>query len=252
MKTYNVNMISSIKKYLFRFPILLSITKRIYFFLNRNKKFQSSSYWKLRYKKWWNSGAGSYGRLAKYKGEILNNFFRENNIQSAIEFGCWDGNNLKYYSIPRYVWLDISEHALSLCQEKFYNDQGKSFFLYHPYTHCDRHGIFSAQCGLSLDVVYHLIEDHIFEKYMIDLFSASQKFVIIYSSNTNINPNLQAQHVKHRNFTEWISKNLTNWLFLEKYKSIYTFQHDELEESFSDFYVFERVGNEQEFLGKSE
>lgn len=37
--------------------------------------------------------------------------------------------------------------------------------------------------ALSLDVIYHLIEDEIFEKYMKDVFRASTKYVIIYSTD---------------------------------------------------------------------
>lgn len=233
-------MIKTIKKLLSKNPLVLYITKKIYFFLTHNARFQSSQYWRLRYKKWWNSGAGSYGRLAEYKWSIISDFVKNNNIKSVIEFGCGDGNNLKYYKIPHYIWLDISEYALSLCQKQFSWDKQKSFFLYHPYVFCDNHSIFSAECTFSLDVIYHLIEDDIYEKYMFDLFSASQWFVIIYSSNTDINSEVQGQHVKHRNFVEWIANKFPHWHLIEKIPNKYTLQYDEERESFSDFYIFKK------------
>lgn len=36
---------------------------------------------------------------------------------------------------------------------------------------------------MSLDVIYHLIEDEIYNKYMNNLFMAAEKYVFIYSSN---------------------------------------------------------------------
>jgi len=89
-----------------------------------------------------------------------------------------------------------------------------------------------------LDVIYHLVEDEVFEKYMFDLFSASYEFVIIYSSNDesmNFGP---AQHIKHRNFTGWILKNMPQWLLQEEIKNTYPLRYNQSEESFSDFYVF--------------
>lgn len=43
----------------------------------------------------------------------------------------------------------------------------------------------TADLTLSLDVIYHLIEDNVFFTYMDRLFDSSTKFVIIYSLNTD-------------------------------------------------------------------
>ncbi len=231
-------MLTQIKRHLNKLPFLNSIIKKIHFVLFYKRNFQSSQYWKLRYQKWWNSGFWSYGQLAQFKAKIINGFIINNNIRSVIEFGCGDGNNLKYFQIPKYIGLDISENAISLCRNLFVHDITKSFFLYNPNAFFDRHSIFRAQCSISLDVIYHLVEDEVFEKYMFDLFSASYEFVIIYSSNDesmNFGP---AQHIKHRNFTGWILKNMPQWLLQEEIKNTYPLRYNQSEESFSDFYVF--------------
>jgi len=42
------------------------------------------NYWENRYKNNGNSGAGSYGRLAEFKAEIINKFIADKNINSVI------------------------------------------------------------------------------------------------------------------------------------------------------------------------
>ena len=54
----------------------------------------SGSYWEQRYVRKRTSGAGSYGRLAVHKAEVLNQFVTDNNIDTVVEFGCGDGNQL--------------------------------------------------------------------------------------------------------------------------------------------------------------
>lgn len=89
--------------------------------------------------------------------------------------------------------------------------------------------IFKAELALSLDVIYHLVEDHIFELYMKHLFASAQKFVIIYSDDVD---EPQRFHEKHRCFTKWIRVNLPEWKLLKKIKNKYP------EESRADFFIY--------------
>lgn len=75
----------------------------IYNILNRKKNFNSKEYWQKRYSVGENSGAGSYGRLAKFKAEIINEFVKKNKINLVTEFGCGDGNQLFLFKIPNYL-----------------------------------------------------------------------------------------------------------------------------------------------------
>jgi len=160
----------------------------------------SGDYWEERYKKGGNSGAGSYNNLAEFKGEIINSFVADNNVKNVIELGCGDGNQLRYFNFASYLGLDVSQTAVLKCREIFKSDPSKRFELIENYKE-ER-----AELVLSLDVIFHLIEDEIFEKYMKTLFDASDKFIIIYSSNREDNGETAA-HFKHRRFTEWIDKN---------------------------------------------
>ena len=63
-------------------------------------------------------------------------------------------------------------------------------------------------------------------------------YVVIYSSNKD---ECQARHVKHRNFTKWIEKNLPNWKLKSVIKNKYPFDiKNQDETSFSDFYIYEK------------
>jgi cyclopropane fatty-acyl-phospholipid synthase-like methyltransferase len=79
----------------------------------------SKRYWDNRYSQGDNSGAGSYGRLAEFKAEILNKFVAENNIRSVIEFGCGDGNQLMLANYPYYIGVDVSPKAIEICRKLF-------------------------------------------------------------------------------------------------------------------------------------
>ena len=191
----------------------------------------SKNYWERRYINGGTSGEGSYKEFAKFKADIINDFVTENNIHSVIEFGCGDGNQLFLAEYPSYIGLDISRTAVTLCQHKFLNDYSKSFFLYDCDCFIDNHGIFTAELSLSLDVIYHLIENEIFEKYMAHLFTASKRFVIIYSSNFE---QRITGHVRHRKFTDWIDKNTTNW-------HLKTIIPNRYKNSPSNFYIYENL-----------
>src|SRR5690606_2413904 len=122
-----------------------------------------------------NSGAGSYGLLAEFKADVLNSFVVRHDVQSVIEFGCGDGNQLKLANYSSYRGFDVSHTAIRKCKDLFRSDERKSFDLMSAYNGE------KADLSMSLDVIYHLIEDAVFDKYMRMLFNASNAYVIVYS-----------------------------------------------------------------------
>jgi hypothetical protein len=198
----------------------------------------SGNYWEKRYVNKGNSGSGSYGELALFKAKIINEFIKKNKINSIIEFGCGDGNQLNLIKCKKYVGLDVSKTIIKTCINKFCNDHKKSFFLYDSSCFKDNSNIFLCDLSLSLDVLYHLIEKDVFEKYLVDLFNSSNKYVIIYSSNFN---SKQQGHVKHRNITGWIEKNIENFKLIKKINN--KFKYDESNPnntSLADVYIYEK------------
>lgn len=158
----------------------------------------SDAYWKTRYLRGHNSGAGSYGRLAEFKASILNAFVAENSIQSVLEIGCGDGNQLRYARYPQYHGLDISSTAVSLCEQRFRNDVSKTFSVLESNVR------YRAELVLSLDVVYHLVEDPTFEAHISNLFGSAEKFVCIYSTNFSRASLVRSPHVRHRKFSDYV------------------------------------------------
>jgi hypothetical protein len=207
--------------------------------LNRQLQFLkfngSGSYWDKHYKSGGNSGEGSYNRLAEFKAEILNAFVAEQAIKSVIEHGCGDGNQLTLAAYPTYLGFDVSPTAVAWCREKFSGDTSKTFKLTSDYTGE------TAGLAMSLDVIYHLIEDQVFEAYMRRLFETSTGFVIIYSSNTSENPKNRPPHVFHRTFSDWITAHAPAWTLKQHIPNRYPLTPENREHtSFADFYIYQR------------
>jgi hypothetical protein len=194
----------------------------------------SRTYWEERYAGGGDSGAGSYSKFAQFKAEVLNSFVVANSIDSVIEFGCGDGNQLMLANYPRYIGFDVSATAVNVCQEKFTADHSKSFKpleLYEGET---------ADLALSLDVIFHLLEDDKYEEHMHILFDAAKRFVIIYSSDTDDNDD-KYSHVKHRRFTKWVEANAAGWSLDRHVPNKYPYTGDHRQGSFADFYIYKRV-----------
>ena len=197
--------------------------------------FDSGDYWESRYREGRNSGAGSYNRLASFKAEIINRFVSENGISSVIEFGCGDGSQLKLSDYPAYIGVDVSKTVLDATKSVFAADESKIF------VHTDDLGPHHrADLALSLDVVYHLIEDEVFERHMTQLFDAARRFAIVYSSNERRKSD--SVHVRHRSFTKWIESERPGFRQIGFVKNRFPEDSRDIDNtSFADFYFFERV-----------
>ena len=192
----------------------------------------SSEYWDNRYRKGGNSGAGSYNRLAEFKADVLNGFVRDHQVASVIEFGSGDGAQLARAQYPDYIGIDVSPKAVELCRETFQSDPSKMFFTTDAVSERMR-----AELSLSLDVIYHLVEDPVFDEYMRRLFAAASRHVIVYSSN--MDKTWPASHVRHRQFTRWVEQNMRAWTLVEVVKNKYPYDDSDPDHtSFADFFIF--------------
>ncbi len=218
-------------------PNFANLPRCIYQFFKRrlgiSRRFPGSEiYWERRYSSGRNSGVGSYEKFAKFKAEILNSFVDAHGIKSVIEFGCGDGGQLSLANYPEYIGYDVSQTVIEICTKKFSNDDKKKFKLMREYAGE------TAELSLSLDVIYHLVEDEIYEHYMRKLFKAGNRYVIIYSSNFEDDDNYSGRHVRHREFTKWINDNEAGWKLIENITNIYPYEGDDRTGSFADFYIF--------------
>lgn len=200
----------------------------------------SANYWQDRYSAGGTSGTGSYGRLAEFKASVLNRFVAEQKITSVLELGCGDGNQLLQAKYPRYIGLDVARAAVLLCQNKFKQDTTKSFYVYDSESFIDHHRLFRADLALSLDVLFHLVEDAVFERYLALLFSTADRFVIIYSSDVDWDTG--APQERHRKFTEHVTKHFPKWRLKQIIKNEFPYEKfPGPEGSLADFYVYEQT-----------
>ncbi|MEX0922811.1 MAG: class I SAM-dependent methyltransferase [Rhodovibrionaceae bacterium] len=211
-------------------PVLGSWAHRIYGKAKRLRFSGSSAYWEQRYRTGGNSGQGSYGRLAKFKAETLNSFVAEHGIETVVEFGCGDGAQLELANYPQYLGLDIAPKAVDLCRERFAQNPGMSFAVLgtiEPGKH---------ELSMSLDVIYHLVEDEVFEAHMAAVFDASSKYIAIFSSNVNCSS--PEPHVRHRAFSRWVESERPNWRLFREVSNAFPPGSDESETSFANFYFY--------------
>ena len=225
-----------LKEIIKKIPPLNYLAKKTHSLLSRKIKFTTSSeYWESRYKKGGNSGPGSYDQLAEFKAEVINRFTIENDIEDVIEYGCGDGNQLKYFDLKSSLGFDISKTTIQSCRKLFINDKTKRFELLSNYKGEN------ADLTMSLDVIFHLVEDEIFNSYMEQLFSSSKKYVVIYSSNDERLNTHTAPHVRHREFTKWVHTNKAGFKMLKHIPNKFPFNAENEQTSFADFYFFKRT-----------
>jgi SAM-dependent methyltransferase len=230
-----------VKRFIRRIPVLGPAVRRAYRSIIKlppppaEVPFTTTvEYWEARYSAGGDSGPGSYSQLGMYKAEFLNAFVREHGIRSVIEFGCGDGHQLGLARYPRYTGLDVSPTIVARCRRLFAKDPTKTFRLMGEYSGE------TAELALSLDVIFHLVEDQVYEDYMRTLFAASSRFVIVYSSNTDENRGLEGTYQRQHRFTDWVDAKADGWRLTEHVPNRFPYSGDARTGSFSDFYVFER------------
>lgn len=198
----------------------------------RAGNFNSADYWESRYRDGRNSGAGSYSRLAMFKADIINRFVAEHRVRSVIEFGCGDGAQLRLSQYPAYIGVDVSRTVIAATKADFAADSSKTFLHVDEVDadHC-------SDLSMSLDVIYHLVEDEVFDEYMHRLFDFARRFVIIYSSNDDRQSD--SVHVRHRRFTDWIQANRPDFVQTGFVQNAFPESSADIDNtSFADFYFF--------------
>ena len=201
----------------------------------------STAFWEATYRKGVAGQAcpGSRGRLAEFKAEILNELVRRQNIRTVIEFGCGDGSQLQLGQYPEYVGVDVAASAIALCKSRFAHDSSKRFYQVDALPEDTA----PFDLALSLDVIYHLIEDDVFEAHMKRLFGSSRRYVAIYASNHDAW--VEGFHVRHRKFTVWIEEKAREWRPDGHVANRFPFDPSRPNDtSFADFYFFARQARE--------
>jgi SAM-dependent methyltransferase len=193
--------------------------------------FRSADYWEDRYKSGGNSGLGSYGKLAAFKARFINDFIRQHQVKRLLDLGCGDGNQAGFIEVENYLGFDVSPSAVRRCQDKFKDDPRRRFLLYDPTAFRSQAAAFRAELALSMDVIFHLIEDEVFANYLDELFGAAARHVIIYS--TNYDKSHAAPHHLDRQFTTCLERRMPDWELTQTVVNPY-----KGEEVQADFFVY--------------
>jgi len=159
-------------------------------------------YWDDRYRRGGNSGEGSYGENAIYKARVINSLIKENNLQSVFEVGCGDGNNLGLYACEKYMGVDVSKHAIEICDSKYGDDLTKTFAVVTPGINLGMEKKFDLV--ICLEVLMHVIDEHDFQWTLEQIFLTSARFVAILNPLTPVLDFPQGHHEKYRNLLAYL------------------------------------------------
>jgi SAM-dependent methyltransferase len=196
--------------------------------------FDSALFWDTHYAQGGTSGTGSSGRLAQFKADVVNRLIVRYGIRCAVELGCGDGRQAALIRYPSYLGFDTSPAAIEMCRERFADDPTKAFRTYRSGDAIrDR-----ADLALSLDVIYHLLEDSVYEQYMLDLFAVATRYVAIYSSDSTADS--EWPEVRHRRFTKWVANHESGWKLIRHIPNRYPYVYGDPDSSWADFYIYGR------------
>lgn len=167
--------------------------------------FNSKQYWETRYKQNGTSGLGSYNTAAAIKANYINSVITKYEIKTINDFGHGDGNQIGLLTgFENYTGYDVSKTIRNKCIEKYKEQPQYSFISdYEKFIPCD--------LVMSLDVIYHIIEEDIYINYINNLFTLG-KYVLIYAVDKNETP---SEHVKFREFTGYISMHFQDFTLIE-------------------------------------
>jgi len=70
------------------------------------------------------------------------------------------------------------------------------------------------------------------------LFNSSNRYVVIYSSDTDVSPDNWPAHVRNRKFSSWIASNKPEWKLLKHIPNKYPVNGGANAESIADFYIY--------------
>lgn len=194
----------------------------------------STEYWRLRYRLGGDSGAGSGGTSGAYKAKVVNAFVREFSVEDVIEFGCGDGRQLALAEYPQYLGLDISQDAVNRCRERFSGDDSKQFMEMEDY------GGQQADLAISLDVLFHLVEDEIYWSYLGALFQAGRRYVLVYSTSSK-RPGKNLRHVRHRPVEKDILERFKSFKRIDQFESKIPPAVEYSDGGYTRFFAYERI-----------
>jgi SAM-dependent methyltransferase len=151
----------------------------------------STPYWARRYATGGTSGAGSRGAEAEEKVRLVQRVIDERGVRSVLDLGCGDGYVASRLRVAEYVGYDPAPSALALCRAAM---PGRTFVGELPAGPFD--------LVLSLDVMFHLVDDADYREHLAALFGAPEpwrRYSMVHGTN---HEERGAAHVRHRRWLD--------------------------------------------------
>lgn len=167
--------------------------------------FNPAAYWNRRYLDGRTSGAGSEGDAAVAKAEMIESIIDVYGIRDVIDWGVGDGVVLGHVrsEVP-YLGIDISPHAVERLRARYGpTHPTRQFGLPRDGAHQVR------DLALSLDVLFHLVDDSHYRLYLAQLFGSAARAVLIHSSDHD--GGRTARHVLWRRWTQDVAAGFPEW-----------------------------------------
>jgi hypothetical protein len=93
---------------------------------------------------------------------------------------------------------------------------------------------------LSLDVIYHLVEQPVFESHIRRAFSSARRVVVLYTSD---GPPMTRQrwpaHIRHRKVTDAVARLAPDWSLSARLPNPRPYIPDDLATTFAEFFIYE-------------
>jgi SAM-dependent methyltransferase len=163
----------------------------------------SAAFWDRRYASGRTSGPGSEGDAARFKAETINRLIAEYNIGSVVDWGCGDGTVLSMITDDvDYVGVDISRVALRRLAQ---------WSAHRRFVHLDDAAALTADLALSLDVIFHQVDNGNYHRHLEQIFGSARRLVLVHA--TDHDGGRTATHVRWRRWTPDIPD---GWQIIER------------------------------------
>ncbi len=195
----------------------------------------SDRFWEKRYALGGNSGPGSYGRVAAWKARVVDEFLAEVKPSVIEDWGCGDGHQASLLSLPEnatYLGLDVSMTTLDRLGRAHYGDPTRRFQHIRSFWHRPRE---PADVALSLEVLFHLVDEADWARYLDELFgeSSTATWVVVLSNDADHGG--VGEHVAVRPFVDYVNER-----YGERYEFDRRIQSFDSRWCFSDFWIWRR------------
>lgn len=191
----------------------------------------SGEFWEARYKSGGNSGDGSYGVNGRFKIDVLNNYFHRVEPLGVLDFGVGDFTYSSVIAGKRFPFFGIDVSAMKVAQLK---GQFGQYANIHFATSLDAFKDQLFDYVISLDVIFHLLEDLTYNGYINQITQTSVENIVVYSSN--FKDDKWELHVRHRRFVPDI---------LSRGYKLIEYIPNPTHTTYSDFYFFKRYSTSQ-------